>query len=60
MNRYEVQLEGWVTDRVHVTAADKAEAITLATKEFNNLKGSCTSRVTEIVHIKMKEIGHDD
>tara|TARA_R110000782_G_scaffold87088_2_gene168634 strand:- start:506 stop:679 length:174 start_codon:yes stop_codon:yes gene_type:complete len=48
MNRYEVQLEGWVTDTVYVTAADKAEAVALATKEFNNLKGTNTSRVTII------------
>ncbi len=48
MNRYEVQLEGWVTDTVYVTAADKAEAVALATKEFNNRKGTNTSRVTII------------
>lgn len=44
---YKMKCEGWVTDTVFVTAADKAEAIELATKEFANLKGATSVRVTE-------------
>ena len=39
MDKYEVTMEGWVVDTMYVTAADKAEAVALATKEFNNRKG---------------------
>ena len=38
MDKYEVTMEGWVVDTMYVTAADKAEAVALATKEFNNRK----------------------
>ena len=51
MNRYEVQLEGWVVDTMYVTAADKAEAVALATKEFNNRKGINESRVIDIAEM---------
>ena len=48
MTNYEVHMEGWVTDAIYVTAGDKAEAVALATKEFNNCKGITESRVIEI------------
>ena len=51
MTNYEVNMEGWVTDTIYVTAGDKAEAVVLATKEFNNRKGITESRVTEIQEI---------
>jgi len=41
-------MEGWVTDTVFVTAADKAEAIKLATQEFINNKGAENARVSYI------------
>ena len=48
MDKYEVTMEGWVVDTMYVTAADKAEAVALATKEFNNRKGIDESRVMDI------------
>ena len=51
MEKYEVTMEGWVVDTMYVTAADKAEAVSLATKEFNNRKGINESRVTDIQEI---------
>ena len=48
MTNYEVHMEGWVTDAIYVTAGDKAEAVALATKEFNNRKGITESRVTDV------------
>ena len=51
MTNYEVQMEGWVVDTLYVTAADKAEAVALATKEFNNRKGINESRVINIAEM---------
>ena len=51
MGKYEVQMEGWVVDTLYVTAADKAEAVELATKEFNNRKGINESRVMDIAEM---------
>jgi hypothetical protein len=51
MGKYEVQMEGWVVDTMYVTAADKAEAVALATKEFNNRKGINESRVMDIAEM---------
>lgn len=48
MTKYEVKLEGWVTDTIFVTAADKPEAIKLATQEFINRKGVENCRVVNI------------
>tara|TARA_R110000744_G_scaffold204180_3_gene323025 strand:- start:538 stop:744 length:207 start_codon:yes stop_codon:yes gene_type:complete len=52
MDKYEVTMEGWVVDTMYVTAADKAEAVALATKEFNNRKGINESRVTDVRDVK--------
>ena len=57
MDKYEVQMEGWVVDTMYVTAADKAEAVALATKEFNNRKGINESRVMDIA--EMVDVGKD-
>jgi len=57
MDKYEVQMEGWVVDTMYVTAADKAEAVVLATKEFNNRKGINESRVMDIA--EMVDVGKD-
>ena len=61
MTNYEVQMEGWVVDTLYVTAADKAEAVALATKEFNNRKGINESlallRVLDIA--EMVDVGKD-
>ena len=51
MTNYEVHMEGWVTDVIYVTAGDKAEAVALATKEFNNRKGITESRVMNIAEM---------
>jgi len=51
---YEVKCEGWVTDIVLVTAADKAEATEIATREFKAMKGA-----TGIRTIKIEEIEND-
>lgn len=45
-------MEGWVTDKVYVTAADKPEAIMLATQEFINRKGVENSRASYIEEIE--------
>jgi hypothetical protein len=57
MDKYEVQMEGWVVDTMYVTADDKAEAVALATKEFNNRKGINESRVMDIA--EMVDVGKD-
>ena len=61
MTNYEVQMEGWVVDTLYVTAADKAEAVALATKEFNNRQGINESlallRVLDIA--EMVDVGKD-
>lgn len=61
MDKYEVTMEGWVVDTMYVTAADKAEAVALATKEFNNRKGINESlallRVMDIA--EMVDVGKD-
>ncbi len=61
MDKYEVTMEGWVVDTMYVTAADKAEAVALATKEFNNRKGIDESlallRVMDIQ--EMDDVGKD-
>ena len=54
MTKYEVKLEGWVTDIVFVTAADKAEALEEATREFTAMKGA-----TGVISIKLEEIEND-
>jgi len=54
MRKYKVQLEGWVTDTVFVTAANKAEALEEATREFKAMKGA-----TGAIAIEMKEIEND-
>ena len=51
---YEVKLQGWVTDTVFVTAADKAEALEEATKEFTAMKGA-----TGVISIEIKENEND-
>ena len=51
---YEVKLQGWVTDNVFVTAADKAEATEIATREFKAMKGA-----TGIRTLKIEEIEND-
>lgn len=48
---YEVKCEGWVTDIVLVTAADKVEAAELATQEFKAMKGATGIRTVEIEEI---------
>ena len=48
MTKYEIKLEGWVTDTIFVTAADKPEAIKLSTQEFINRKGVENCRVVKI------------
>ena len=51
MRKYKIQLEGWVTDTVFVTAADRLEAIQLATQEFINKKGVENARA-EVINIE--------
>ena len=51
---YEVKCQGWVTDVVLVTAADKGEAAELATREFTAMKGA-----TGVISIKIEEIEND-
>jgi len=51
MRKYKVQLEGWVTDTMFVTAADRLEAIQLATQEFINKKGVENARA-EVIDIE--------
>ena len=52
MRKYEVKCEGWVTDTVFVTAADKPEAEQLATQEFINRKGCENARASIIEEIE--------
>lgn len=52
--KYEVKCEGWVTDTVLVTAADKVEASEAAVQEFKAMKGA-----TGIRTIKIEEIEND-
>jgi len=54
MRKYEVKLQGWVTDDVFVTAANKAEALEEATREFKAMKGA-----TGVISIKIEEIEND-
>jgi len=54
MKKYELKMEGWVTDIVLVTGADKAEAVEMATREFKAMKGA-----TGIRTIKIEEIEND-
>jgi len=51
---YEVKCQGWVTDKVLVTAADKAEAAEMATREFKAMKGA-----TGVMSIEIEEIEND-
>jgi len=51
---YEIKCQGWVTDIVLVTAADKAEAAEMATREFKAMKGA-----TGVRTIKIEEINND-
>jgi hypothetical protein len=50
MRQYEIRLEGWVTDVVFVTAANRVDALEQATREFINRKGveNCRADVIEI------------
>ena len=48
MRKYKLVMEGWVTDTVFVTAADKPEAEQLATQEFINRKGCENARASII------------
>jgi hypothetical protein len=52
MRKYEVNCEGWVTDTVFVTAANKVEAIEEATIEFKAMKGATSIRTTKIEEIE--------
>ena len=54
MKKYELKMEGWVTDTVFVTAANKVEALEEATNEFKAMKGA-----TGIRTIKIEEIEND-
>ena len=54
MRKYKVKCQGWVTDTILVTAADKGEAAELATKEFTAIKGA-----TGVMSIEIKEIDND-
>jgi len=49
MRQYEIRLEGWVTDVVFVTAANRVDALEQATREFINRKGveNCRADVVE-------------
>jgi hypothetical protein len=49
---YEVKCEGWVTDIVLVTGADKAEAAEMATREFKAMKGATGIRTINIEEIE--------
>ena len=49
---YEVKCEGWVTDTVFVTAADKVEATEVATREFKGMKGATGIRLINIEEIE--------
>ena len=52
MRKYEVKCEGWVTDTVFVTAANKVEALEEATNEFKAMKGATGIRTTKIEEIE--------
>ena len=52
MRKYKIQLEGWVTDTVFVTAANKAEALEEATREFKAMKGATGIRLVNIEEIE--------
>ena len=52
--KYEVTCQGWVTDTVFVTAADKTEAIEIAIREFTAMKGA-----TGVVSINIEENEND-
>jgi hypothetical protein len=52
MRKYEVKCEGWVTDTVFVTAANKIEALEEATREFKAMKGATGIRTTRIEEIE--------
>mgnify|MGYP000108821812 CR=1 FL=1 len=52
MRKYKLQLEGWVTDTIFVTAADKPEAVKLATQEFINRKGCENAMASTIEEIE--------
>ena len=52
MRKYKVKCEGWVTDTVFVTAANKVEALEEATSEFKSMKGATGIRTTEIEEIE--------
>ena len=50
--KYEVKCEGWVTDIVLVTAADKVEASEQAVREFKAMKGATGIRTIQIEEIE--------
>jgi len=52
MRKYRLEMEGWVTDTVFVTAADKPEAVKVATQEFINRKGCENARASVIEEIE--------
>ena len=52
MRKYRLEMEGWVTDTVFVTAANKVEALEEATREFKAMKGATGIRTTGIEEIE--------
>ena len=52
MKKYELKMEGWVTDNVFVTAANKVEATEEAMREFKAMKGATSIRLINIEEIE--------
>lgn len=50
--KYEVKCEGWVTDTVLVTAANRVEATEEAMREFKAMKGATGIRLINIEEIE--------